>query len=490
MSNAITRKPGKQVAQPSRPSPRQTPPGALAWTRKYIVEPVASLRFTVVLFAMSFFLVFVSTLALIDAGLWTVVERYFRTWGLAWIPYQAFVRLGQVFFFVPKDVEIPGYFPFPGGWFLGSLLMINLLTAHALRFRFTWKDIILLPAFVLGAVLLWIWQDNPSLMLVVCGTSALLLSIAGLLVFHGKRGGVILLHLGLVVLMTSELVTGLFAVERTMMLAEGETVNFLEASRKTELAIIDRSNPKQDDVVAIPQSILRKGGVISDPLLPFDVVVDRYMPNAVLEEIQPGEDNPATAGDGLFVVAHERPEVTGTDPEQRKDIPAAYVTLKKKGNGQRLATVLVSVQFNTNSINRMSPDRPQRFGVSGKNYELFLRPERAYTPYHIELLEFRHDKYLGTEVPKNFSSKVRLTDPARHEDRVVRISMNQPLRYAGETLYQYQAPALPRGKGSVLQVVRNPGWLIPYISCVLVALGLMIHFGLHLAAFLRRRAVS
>jgi len=44
----------------------------------------------------------------------------------------------------------------------------------------------------------------------------------------------------------------------------------------------------------------------------------------------------------------------------------------------------------------------------------------------------------------------------------VLIFMNQPLRYAGKTFYQASF-----GKGdtlSVLQVVKNPGWLLPYIS--------------------------
>jgi hypothetical protein len=38
-----------------------------------------------------------------------------------------------------------------------------------------------------------------------------------------------------------------------------------------------------------------------------------------------------------------------------------------------------------------------------------------------------------------------------------------------------------------LQVVRNPGWTLPYISCALVALGMLVHFGLHLVQFLMRR---
>ena len=74
------------------------------------------------------------------------------------------------------------------------------------------------------------------------------------------------------------------------------------------------------------------------------------------------------------------------------------------------------------------------------------------------------------------------------EDRDALIFMNQPLRYDGKAFYQASF-----GKGdtlSVLQVVENPGWLLPYISCVLVAAGLVIHFLLTLFRSLKRRHVA
>jgi hypothetical protein len=39
----------------------------------------------------------------------------------------------------------------------------------------------------------------------------------------------------------------------------------------------------------------------------------------------------------------------------------------------------------------------------------------------------------------------------------------------------------------VLQVVENPFWLTPYISCGIVTLGLAIQFISHLLIFLKRR---
>jgi hypothetical protein len=114
--------------------------------------------------------------------------------------------------------------------------------------------------------------------------------------------------------------------------------------------------------------------------------------------------------------------------------------------------------------------------------------ERFYKPFTVHLLEFKHDKYPGTDIPKNFSSRVRLQRPATGEDREVLIYMNNPLRYAGETYYQ--ASFDPDDHGTVLQVVHNPSWLTPYFSCVLVGIGLMTQFSSHLIDFAGKRKAS
>ena len=71
---------------------------------------------------------------------------------------------------------------------------------------------------------------------------------------------------------------------------------------------------------------------------------------------------------------------------------------------------------------------PQVFTYSGRQYQLSLRLVRFYKPFNIHLVEFKHDKYLGTDIPKNFSSRVRLQRPDTGEDREVLIYMNNPLQ--------------------------------------------------------------
>ena len=398
----------------------QTPPGRA-------LKALASLRLTVVLFALSIVLVFVGTLAQMDQGIHSVVGAYFRSW-IVLVPFQLFVRFGQVFFSVPTTASLPGAFPFPGGWTLGTLLLVNLLAAHLIRFKLSWK-----------------------------------------------RGGIIMLHAGIVVLLLSELITGLSAVEGRMSINEGESADYTFRIHDSELVLISRSDAKVDDVVAIPQHRVARGGVINDERLPVDVEVTKWFRNAAVRRPQGETSNPATAGEGLDWVAVERQESSGMSSDV--DLPSAYVTLKEKGGGKALGTYLVSVVVDAQSVE-----------IGGKPYELALRFRRDYKPFRLHLIDFRFDRYEGTAIAKNYSSLVRLVDPDQGVDREVLIRMNEPLRYAGETYYQADFDK-DTEKGTVLQVVRNPAKWWPYYACGLVSIGMMWHFGFHLAGFLRRRAV-
>jgi len=395
---------------------------------KRALKPIASLRLTVVLFVLSMFLVFCGTLAQMDNGLWAILSGYFRAF-VAWIPFQVFIRFGQVFLWFPKTWYVAGSFPFPGGYIIGGLLLINLIAAHLVRFRMTWK-----------------------------------------------RSGILLIHGGLILLMLGELVTGLFAVEGNMTIENGSSCNFVEHADKVELAVIDSSDPQSDRVVVVPGAMVKQGGLIQDEQLPFDIEVVRFMVNSAQpRDLKPGEENRATRGLGLEAVIEEEKPGTGVETEQKRDAATAYVTFKKKGSGEALGTYLLSVWLT----------REQPVKIDGKVYNVALRFQREYKPYTLVLEEFRHDVYIGTDTPKNFSSRVRLIDPEQKEDREVLISMNAPLRYAGSTFYQ--ASFLKGDAGTVLQVVTNPGWLMPYISCTLVCMGMIIHFGIHLLGFLQRR---
>jgi len=392
---------------------------------KNVLAPVASLRLTVLLFALAMILIFVGTVAQKYEGNWTVVDTYFRSIWL-WMPIGI------------KGIKIP----FVGGYSLCILMLVNLLAAHAVRFKLNWK-----------------------------------------------RAGILLTHAGLIVLLAGELVTGLFAVEWQMPIDEGSYANYAEDIREAEFAIIDPSPADHDGVVVIPQSVMvhhefdpesGKAEPITDPTLPFQVRVLRWLPNSVLADIQMLPDpamaanNPATKGIGRRALGFDQPRATGVEGAAM-DAPSAYVQLIK--NGEALGTWLVSLHA------ELMGDPRQPVTVGDKTYLIELRYRRDYKPYTLHLIDFRHDKFVGTEVARNYSSDVRLVDPENNVDRPVKIYMNHPLRYRGETFYQSGFFGETR---TILQVVRNPGWLMPYIACSLVSLGLFVHFGVMLKTFVGR----
>ena len=84
---------------------------------------LGSLRITVVLLGLALFLVFAGTLAQRFQGIWSVMEQYFRCW-FAWVDAKVFY---------PSSVEVAWGFPFPGGFLIGTALLINLLVSHAQR---------------------------------------------------------------------------------------------------------------------------------------------------------------------------------------------------------------------------------------------------------------------------------------------------------------------------------------------------------------------
>lgn len=317
---------------------------------------------------------------------------------------------------------------FPGGYLIGGVLLINLVAAHYQRFGFR-KD----------------------------------------------KLGIITVHLGLILLLVGQLATDLLSRESNLHLRVGEARNYSESSQLTELAVIDTSDGATEKVVAIPDSTLAARAVIQNPALPFTIRVKRFLPNSSLsDQAQPGfEKCPATAGVGSRVWMKAEPRVTKMD---LRDVPSALLELE--GNGKSLGTWLVSEYLG----------EPQPVTFDGHTYTLALRLRRYYKPFSLQLLDFRHDVYKGTDIPKNFSSRVRVRNAQTGEDREALIYMNNPLRYGGLTFYQ--ADWDRDDKGSILQVVRNPSWLTPYLACVLVGAGLAIQFLSHLIPFVKRKLAT
>lgn len=433
---------------------------------KLILAATGSLKIAVVLLSLGLFLVFVGTLAQTRLGTWEVIDTYFRG-----VYVMVPVRLITELFQGKENEALRGpYLFFPGGFTILGLLSLNLLSAMCQK----------------------IARD--------CKSSARAVLLR-------RHVGIYILHVGLIVMFAGEFVTGLYAEEGTMTIPVGGWADHVEDHRATELVFLDTSDPEQDRHIVIPESLLMRhaatngdGEIISHSDLPFDVRVEDYMTNA---EFLVRERVAAFRGAGSRIGANRIPRWPGTEP--RQNIPAITVTLIDKENGQPIGTWLCAAAPEQLKLNPelsialervesvLGPDMPFHIlslPLAGQQEvkegmpTMQLRLARRYMGYRVYLDKVEHDVYDGTGLPRNFSSDVRVADQTAGVEHKSHIWMNHPLRYDNETFYQHQMDA---GVGLTgLMVVNNPGAWLPYISCGIVTLGMLVQFSVSLFGYGRR----
>jgi len=408
---------------------------------KKIVAFFSSLKLTVTLLAFAIVLVFVGTIAQADEGLYAAQSHYFRQW---------FVVGAHLF-----GREIP--LILPGGYLIGTLLLVNLVVAHIFRFQFTTRKI-----------------------------------------------GIQLAHAGVILLLVGQLATDMLAREMQMHFAEGETRNYSDSATAYELIFVSA-----DEVTAIPEKLLTAGGAMKIDTLPFTIRVQSLWKNSDVNFRAPMMQNAPPLTPNGIAANFDFKKAEDVKTTDQRNIPTAVLEFSTPSGS--LGTWVASdwagdeslVEAVRNSYAPMGAElaqkiaaqlvAPQNFTVDGKKFSFTMRPARERHPFSLTLLKATHTVYPGTDIPKDFRSRVLLDNPQTGEKREVEISMNHPLRYGGYTFYQYQMDAgqaareAGRVPTSVLQVVRNPSWLTPYIGCAMVGLGLVIQFTYHLVGFVSKR---
>lgn len=322
------------------------------------------------------------------------------------------------------------------------------------------------------------------------GTVVALVMLVGSVLMFEKQGGNLLLHFGVAFLMVGQFAFGDTQLEQRLSLVEGQSTNEFVKLEEVELVFINSTDDEKQHVTAIPEAKLarlaRTDERLTDPRLPVDLKVIKFLPSSDLAAAE--AENPATVGSGLTMQAVDRPPSGGVSSEL--DLAGGYVQLFEKGTDKSLGIYLISQLLSDSKFLSLGKRENvfETINVEDSSYEMGLRFSRVVKPYWVKVKDVRRINYSGTQTARDYSSFIKIVDSDNGEIRDERVWMNNPLRYRGETFYQSDYQQLEGGKEfTSIQVVRNSGWMIPYVACMIVAIGLMYHFAGTLDRFLGRQ---
>ena len=359
-------------------------------------------------------------------------------------------------------------------WSVRGLATSLLLVSGFLIFR---EDLVRIPDPGLRIV----WQLGRS-------TAIGLVLLGGLVVLFGKRGGNVLIHIAVAMLMLGQFAFGDRQIEERMTLAENQTSNLTYQIENVELAVIDSSDPSQDQVVAIDAKKLVKytEDYLSHETLPIEFRVVEWFRNSSLVDLDQLPSNLATKGVGLEIGAQRIANEGGTS--DRPNVASAYLHVRDKRSREDLGTYLVSqIISDDNATSRPILDT---IDVGNRSLKLSLRFRHTYKPYFVNVRDVQRIDYSGTATPQDYSSFIAIQNDQGELIQEGRVWMNNPVRFSGETFYQsgyVSAEESFNGKETTtLQVVRNAGWLMPYVACMLAAIGMLFHFGVTFVRFAGR----
>jgi energy-converting hydrogenase Eha subunit C len=267
-----------------------------------------------------------------------------------------------------------------------------------------------------------------------------------------RMAGSLLTHLGAFALLLGGLITAMTASEGYMMIAEGSQSQAVSDYHKRELIAFKQDAP----LWRVAHDNLRKDANLSEGL-PFSLKVEESFRHSLPVPVEtPKEDARGFAQQAMLQKAPLRKE----DEENM-----AGLVLRVSGTNDPA--------YDGQYI--LFEPMPQRAVIvmNGMEYAFDLRRHQRGLPFHVALKNFEKITYPGSDKAEEFQSHVTIIDEdGTRMDEWIR--MNEPLRTHGYTLYQSSYMEIDGKQHTILAVVKNHGFLFPYIATIMMALGLLI----------------
>ncbi len=351
--------------------------------------------------------------------------------------------------------------------FLGTLSQkdIGLLDSQRKYFDSWW----LIHDFNLGGTLIPVPLPGGGLLMVILFFN--MLCGAVIRIRKGWRTvGVLISHLAIMFMLAAGFVSFLYKTEGAMPLFEGQASDQYQSyhDRIIEIHRFDAAGKGDDKALVIPMKHFEdldpgKARTFFAKDLPFEMQVTGYRRNA---NVIQAEDGDKTAIDGYRV------QEVKLAKEDEANVAAVEITVKLKDAVEQRA-ILWERQM-----------EPFTVKVGDIAYAISITRMKWKLPFAIRLNDFVRELHPGTMKAKKYTSHVTKITDGKEEPKVV--TMNVPVRDQGYVVYQASFSQNSNGEQSVFTVVTNPSDQWPLWSCVAVAIGLIIHFLMHLVRFLSR----
>jgi hypothetical protein len=132
--------------------------------------------------------------------------------------------------------------------------------------------------------------------------------------------------------------------------------------------------------------------------------------------------------------------------------------------------------------------RPESVPIGNTPYQITYSVKQLPLGFGLTLNSFRIGKYPGSERHRSYESQITTKDPAGGPSRDHLISMNQPAKIAGYTLFQSSYDQSPGGPTiSYLSVSRDPGKPVVFAGYIVMMIGMLIVIATRVA---KRRATT
>ena len=335
-------------------------------------------------------------------------------------------------------------------WLMPPLMALLIAGTLAQRWMGLW------PAMDMffGSFIIWLGPIPLPGAYILLGILSLNLTLKFLLKSEWKwiKSGIILTHLGALILLLGGLITSITARESYMIIPQGQETPFIYSYTKRELVIYEG----ETQVLSTSFHDLKKENFKT---LPFTINITATCTNCDILKRQ------------------EQPGFDETKPYQSM---AQFMAFKPKPREPQPENDLTGLEFEITGSDQDGiyiafdgMPEPIKVTKDDKTYTLIFGKAQRQLPFSIALKDFIKDTYAGSNKARDYMSDIIVKDG--NLEWPTRIEMNEPLRYQGYTFFQSSFEQTPDTETTILAVVENKGWLFPYLGSIVIGIGLLMH---------------